>query len=211
MTVQTGQEQVAPVAGQPGVIIPTTPATAAEMYEAMRAQARVLNDQLQSLEQARSRLSEQLRNDQVTGADRAGLEARLTQLDGRIAQIEAQRLVADAQVAQAAAQPGAVIEPPPPVERFPEEVFAFGAFVVLLVAFPLAIAWARRLWRRQTVIQAMPVELGDRLTTIERSVEAVAIEVERIGEGQRFVTQLLASRRDSAERALADPNQRNPG
>jgi hypothetical protein len=181
------------------------------MYEAMRAQANVLNDQLRSLEQARSRLSQQLRNDQVTGADRAGLEARLTQIDGRITQIEAQRQVADAQVAQAAAQPGAVVERPRPPEVIPEEVLVFGVFVVMVIAFPLTIAWARRLWRRQTVIQSMPVELGDRLTTIERSVEAVSIEVERIGEGQRFVTQLLASRRDAAERALADPGQRSPG
>jgi len=206
----TVQEQ-APVAGQTVVTVQNAPATAAEMYEAMRAQARVLNEQLRSLEQARGRLSEQLRNDQITGADRAGLEARLTQIDGRITQIEAQRLVADAQVAQAAAQPGAVIERPPPPELIPEEVLVFGVFIVMVIAFPLTIAWTRRLWKRQTVIQAMPVELGDRLNTIERSVEAVAIEVERIGEGQRFVTQLLASRREVAERALADPGQRNPG
>jgi hypothetical protein len=34
----------------------------------------------------------------------------------------------------------------------------------------------------------------DRLT---QSVEAIAEEVERIGEGQRFVTQLLASRQEA--------------
>ncbi|MBM3908654.1 MAG: hypothetical protein FJ363_11355 [Gemmatimonadetes bacterium] len=34
----------------------------------------------------------------------------------------------------------------------------------------------------------------DRLDRIERSVEAVALEVERISEGQRFVTKLLAEK-----------------
>jgi hypothetical protein len=33
--------------------------------------------------------------------------------------------------------------------------------------------------------------LGERLTSLEESVDAVAVEVERIGEGQRFVTRLL--------------------
>ncbi len=34
-------------------------------------------------------------------------------------------------------------------------------------------------------------ELGDRLTHLEQSVDAVAVEVERIGEGQRFMTRLF--------------------
>jgi hypothetical protein len=34
-------------------------------------------------------------------------------------------------------------------------------------------------------------EFTDRLTHLEQSVDAVAVEVERIGEGQRFVTRLI--------------------
>ena len=34
----------------------------------------------------------------------------------------------------------------------------------------------------------------DRLTNLEQSIDAVAIEVDRIGEGQRFMTDFLASR-----------------
>jgi hypothetical protein len=37
----------------------------------------------------------------------------------------------------------------------------------------------------------LPRELTDRLTHLEQSVDAVAIEVERIGEGQRFLTRLF--------------------
>ncbi len=51
---------------------------------------------------------------------------------------------------------------------------------------------ARRLWRRRgAAIPAPPPEITDRLTDLEQSVNAVAIEVERIGEGQRFVTRLF--------------------
>ena len=34
----------------------------------------------------------------------------------------------------------------------------------------------------------------DRLTNLEQSIDAVAIEVDRIGEGQRFMTDFLATR-----------------
>jgi hypothetical protein len=62
---------------------------------------------------------------------------------------------------------------------------------------------ALRLWRREeSVIPAPRPELTDRLTHLEQSVDAVAIEVERIGEGQRFMTRLFTE--DSTARA---PNE----
>jgi hypothetical protein len=39
---------------------------------------------------------------------------------------------------------------------------------------------------------ALPPDISDRLSNMERGIESVAIEVERLGEGQRFVSQLLA-------------------
>lgn len=189
------------------VIAQSTPATAAEMYEAMRAQGRVLDNQLNELENARENLADQLRNPVVTGADRAGLEARLAQLDGRITQIEGQRLVSDQQIALAAGQPGAIIDRPDPPNDLSDEVFGVFAALLFIVAVPMTLATARRIWRRQTVIQAIPPELGDRLVSIERAVDAVALEVERIGEGQRFVTQLMSQRREPENRQLAGPGQ----
>jgi hypothetical protein len=38
------------------------------------------------------------------------------------------------------------------------------------------------------------VETAQRLARVEQAVDAIAVEVERIGEGQRFVTQLLAQK-----------------
>jgi len=67
----------------------------------------------------------------------------------------------------------------------------FGSGVALFT--PLVRAWARRLEGKTAA--ALPLAgVEDRLERIERAVEAMFIEVERISEGQRFVTKLLAEK-----------------
>jgi hypothetical protein len=46
-------------------------------------------------------------------------------------------------------------------------------------------------WGKSSAAAAPPPELTNRLTHLEQSIDAVAVEVERIGEGQRFVTRLF--------------------
>ncbi|HUQ47116.1 MAG TPA: hypothetical protein VM053_02605 [Gemmatimonadaceae bacterium] len=68
-----------------------------------------------------------------------------------------------------------------------------------LVVFTLLRFW-QRYKRRGTpsaAVQASP-ESPQRLERMERGIEAIAIEVERISEGQRFVTSLLAESRQPA-------------
>jgi hypothetical protein len=48
--------------------------------------------------------------------------------------------------------------------------------------------------RQQDVGGAVGPGVEDRLARIEHAVDAIAVEVERISEGQRFTTQLLAER-----------------
>jgi hypothetical protein len=56
----------------------------------------------------------------------------------------------------------------------------------------LGVYYTRRIWRQGwSTIPDLSTELTDRLTHLEQSVGAVAIEVERIGEGQRFITRLF--------------------
>lgn len=52
----------------------------------------------------------------------------------------------------------------------------------------------------------------DRLTNLEQSIDAVAIEVDRIGEGQRFMTDMLANRDTDRSRAenVAEKEQVKP-
>ena len=54
---------------------------------------------------------------------------------------------------------------------------------------------AQRIWRgSQPEIAVVPDTSTDRLTQLEQSIDAVAIEVERVGEGQRRMTQLFTER-----------------
>ena len=70
---------------------------------------------------------------------------------------------------------------------------------VLVLGFPLVVVYARKLWKRDSA--ALPGEgVSDhRLERIEQAIDAMAVEVERIAESQRYMTKLLAER--PAERA----------
>ena len=50
-----------------------------------------------------------------------------------------------------------------------------------------------------------PSEIDDRLTNLEHSVDAVAIEVERVGEGQRFMTRFFTEQGIPRKPAGAEP------
>jgi hypothetical protein len=53
----------------------------------------------------------------------------------------------------------------------------------------------------------IPPEVAGRLERMEQAIEAVAIEVERISEGQRFTTKLLSEGKGAAELRQAAPPQ----
>jgi hypothetical protein len=173
------------------------PPTANQMLEAARAQRSELRDQLDNAEERRSDLQEQL--SQTPSSEvvtRAGIEARIKDTDARIAELDRQIADADARVATAASVPGATTEPPRPIEVRrgpPEEAWVLGGLLIVLGVFPMAIAHARRIWRRPASPSAeMPAELTDRLNRLEQAVDAVAVELERVGEGQRYVAKVFA-------------------
>ena len=183
-----------------------------DAYLAAKAARHELESQLDNLKSERLSIAQRLRNDDgqgaPTGADLKGLEARLVQLDARIAATDKLIAAQDAAVAKAASVPGAVTEMPPPDRRGPpEEVYFLGAMFMLVVLLPISIAWARRIWRRgAAVVTALPQEIYDRFTRLEQSLDSIAVEVERVGEGQRFLTRMQAEQQG---RALgAGPAQR---
>ena len=71
-----------------------------------------------------------------------------------------------------------------------------------LVLFPIARAFARRVDRGGSG-QKIPSEVTQRLERMEHAIDSIALEVERISEGQRFATRLLADRPGQQE--LAPP------
>lgn len=84
-------------------------------------------------------------------------------------------------------------------------VAAFVITGLTMIFYPLARAFARRMEsdaRRPQV----PAEITARLERMEQALDTIAIEVERISEGQRFTTKLLAEH--SEERTPGAPPAR---
>lgn len=66
----------------------------------------------------------------------------------------------------------------------------FSTVIIVTIGVPLVRAYIRR---KESEPRQLP--LADaRLARMETALESMAIEIERISEGQRFVTKLLAER-----------------
>ncbi|HEU4722735.1 MAG TPA: hypothetical protein VFS59_15360 [Gemmatimonadaceae bacterium] len=178
------------------------------VYSALVHQREELGNQLERLQDERRDITNRLAGEgTLNAADKAGLEKRLTTIDGRIEALDKRIEAADAQVASAAAVPGAIVEQPPPIRHGPpEEVFVLGGIFMFVAIMPISIAYARRIWRRSAAaVAALPHDIVERFTQIDQAVESIAVEVERIGEGQRFITRVLS---EQGRPALADPAPR---
>jgi hypothetical protein len=66
---------------------------------------------------------------------------------------------------------------------------------VIAIGIPFARAWGRWLDRRGHPSSAASPELDQRLTRIEQAIDAVAIEVERVSEGQRYTNRSISEMR----------------
>jgi hypothetical protein len=174
-------------------------ADASDLYDAARAHAKELHRQLDNLLSERSdavRQANAVGQSTLTGPSRLGMEERISRLDKRIAGLEEQIAQADHQVAAAAAVPGAVQEVPMNTSDDEENFFA-GAFTATAIILVFLFI-RRRFWRRKPKTGpalAIPSDLAQRIERIENVAESTAIEVERIGEGQRFVTKLLSEQK----------------
>ncbi len=187
--------------GRPAFVFDPGERTApSAIYEGFRAARRELTNQLHDLESTRAEISSSLTRMNSVDPARKALEERLGEIDKRIATVDGMLATNSAQLAQAAAVPGAVVEPPRVIRQGPpEEAFVVGTIFMIIVLLPLSIAFARRIWKKSVVsVAAFPRELADRLSRMENAVEATSLEVERIGEGQRFLTNLLTEKAGQA-------------
>ena len=209
--MQTSPQQQTPLPPSPPTItvtgadgkahvlsIPTTGRELNELY----TRRQELNNELASATSRRRTVAGEM----AATADPAahtGLQQRLAILDQRIIQLETDIAAADRQITAAAP---AVFEE----SRFQRQAtgddfaegFAAGA-ATLFAAMTILLVFVRRRWKRRA--KAGPVTTGadsPRLQRVEQAVDAIAVEVERISEGQRFVTKLLS------ESAAASGSQR---
>lgn len=89
----------------------------------------------------------------------------------------------------------------------PEIVVPLGAFasaIILAIGIPLARAYSRRM-DAEARNPRLPLEVTQRLERMEQTLDSVAIEIERISEGQRFTTRLLSEGRAGDPRQLQSP------
>ena len=86
--------------------------------------------------------------------------------------------------------------------RIPGELIPIVLFImvgVTIIGAPIARAIARRIERGITGSgHGLPNDAGARLERMEQAIDAIAVEVERIAEGQRYTSKLLAGRADPA-------------
>ncbi|MEX2151935.1 MAG: hypothetical protein WD825_01275 [Gemmatimonadaceae bacterium] len=170
------------------------PQTRAEL-DAVGMRRGELKNQLESITRQRDAIAEQMRTAPDAASARE-LQSRLKAMDTRSARLEQEILQADDVIAEAVGRIGPDVQrqtsttvPPPPPNR------PIVGLVMLLegLAFVLlgVVLW-RYAWKRAERKFSRPaVDSPSRLDQLQQSVDVIALEVERISEGQRYVAKVL--------------------
>jgi len=213
-------QQTAVIAGAP-----QAPAT--EQLATLRAHSDALKLSVNDLEMKVGQIAEE-RSNARTVEERQGfakpmadatheLASARIQLEATQKQIgdleKARDFAADLKTARDFARAGTTLVPPlaergieMDMER--ERMIGAASFLLLL---PLVLAWSRRLWHRGGPRPSVDLENSPRLQRMEQAIESIALEVERIGEAQRFTTKLFAERQPEAAARIGAVPRREPG
>jgi hypothetical protein len=145
--------------------------------------------------------------DAAAAAREAAAAARVqARAQAQMARDQAQMARVQWRIQREAGQQVVTVPPFPPFPAFPsrgpsprQEKMLFAGFVIVVLAavaifHPIMRAFARRLEGGHRKVDALDAGSAERLQRIEQAVDAMAIEIERISEGQRFTTKLLSSR-----------------
>ena len=181
-------------AGAPGTFTYTIPLPKTQQdIEALRERRSELSNQLESAAARRAEIAEQIKVSD--GAVKAGLEQRMSVLDQRILQLESDIAETGRQLTSAPAGLLAASEDPfTSIGLDPDLVEKVSVLFTLFVLAPLAVGAGFLMFKRANRSATRTADRGDggeRLQRLESSVDAIAVEIERISEGQRFVTKLL--------------------
>lgn len=176
--------------------------------------ARAVQDAQTAQRQAQQQVQRELQQAQRE-LQQAQREAQQAQREAQQAQQQAQREAQQAvrEVQAELARRGREGQPvvafpqfPGPGPQIPEGVVIisvafFAMCAVIAIGVPIVRAIVRRMDKRNAVAPGTDVETRSRLERIEQAVDAIAVEVERISEGQRFTTKVI-----SDLRALPQPD-----
>lgn len=179
---------------QGGPVTLEAPRTARDIA-ALKARREELSNQLTSVDGRRKKLMEQLRQTTDPVATK-GLQDRLAVLDARELQLEGDLAQTGQQLSSVSAGLLASTSAPPLVGGLTSnQTMTLSILSIIFVLFPLSVGIARGIFKRasrQGPAPAAFAQTAERLERLEQSVDAIAIEIERISEGQRFVTKLLS-------------------
>lgn len=171
------------------------PQTDAQVF-ALVSRRDQLSSQIEDAMDRRQEIVEQIQS-APDGVARTGLEQQAALLDGRILAMERELATTESQITQAPADLIALAErdsrpDSAPVGDRVETVATIGAFILAAMVLQKALSRMMSRPRHPAAQPALPSEATERLERLERGMESIAIEIERISEGQRFVTKLMA-------------------
>lgn len=184
-----------PIAATPGVLT-------IEDIVTLRARRSELSNQLLSAAGRRRNLASEL-NSTADPSAKAGLESRIAVLDKRMIQLESDIAETGRALSSDQAARIATTAPANTILGMPIDPDIVGPLIggfMFLVLMPIAIGVGRMFWKRgnHPPLPAAVTQSAERLSRLEQSVDAIAVEIERISEGQRFVTKLLSEDRAPA-------------
>lgn len=101
--------------------------------------------------------------------------------------------------------------PPMPPGQIPFEAVMmakmfFTTIAIIALGVPLIRGLSKRFLERPPAPTPLSNDVAERLTRIEQAVDAIALEVERVSEGQRYTTRLMTELRG----ALPPGESRSP-
>ena len=196
------------------VVVPGQDPISADLAQ-LRTRAGELRGRANDLQGRMSQLEDQRRglgadvDPSLVKSQLAAVEHDLTATHVELGMVN--KKIEELETARDISRVGITLAPPPqPIEAQleRERMIGIGSFILLL---PLVLALARRLWHRGGPRPSADIEESPRLQRMEQAIESIALEVERIGEAQRFTTKLLTERQSDAAARLGVPARREPG
>jgi len=198
------------------VIAQQSPDVLPEMQR-LQAMAADLRVKIGDLEVRRDQVARQ--RDEVMPPDRAPYLKQFADVQHDLNVAQGQLSVVSAQLAELQhardlqqareAQQVLTMPPPDPFNEAQLRGIEIGGFILMI---PIVLAFARRIWVRSRPHGAsFDFDSSPRLQRMEQAIESIAIEVERIGEAQRFTTKVLTERQPEPVASRIPPARRDPG
>jgi hypothetical protein len=159
----------------------------------------------------RRELTMEIANDKAPAASRELAKKELVEVEQDLAAAKRALNVIDAELAGRPVIPVAIEEPVqthtfteipvgvPVVVGRPVVAWIAGASTLVLLVMLSMMLWVRRTTRAAlSEVASLRTQSGTQMTALSEGIEAIALEVERIGEGQRYLSKMIATPQEAA-------------